>query len=76
MSNFASKLGLIGPKWDKSGTFKDQFPYIFTSLDPVRYGIWIILDYTSYSPFRFGDFICRGGDTFFLLADNEFYTTL
>ena len=25
MSNLASKLGQIGPKWDKFGTFKDQF---------------------------------------------------
>ena len=27
MSNLASKLGQIGPKWDKSGTFEDQFQY-------------------------------------------------
>ena len=25
MSNFASKLGQIDPKWDKSVIFKDQF---------------------------------------------------
>ena len=25
VSNLASKLGQIGLKWDKSGTFKDQF---------------------------------------------------
>ena len=25
VSNLASKLGQIGPKWDKSGTFQDQF---------------------------------------------------
>ena len=28
MSNLASELGHIGPKWDKSGTFYDQFQYI------------------------------------------------
>ena len=28
MSNLASELGQIGHKWDKSGTFKDQFQYI------------------------------------------------
>ena len=28
MANLASKLGQIGPKWDKSGTFYDQFKYI------------------------------------------------
>ena len=28
MSNFASKLGQIGLKWNKSGTFEDQFQYI------------------------------------------------
>ena len=25
---FGYKFGQIGPKWDKSGTFKDQFQYI------------------------------------------------
>ena len=29
MSNLASKSGQIGPKWDKSGTFEDQFQFIF-----------------------------------------------
>ena len=29
MSNLASKLGQIGPKWDKSVTFKDQFSVHF-----------------------------------------------
>ena len=28
MLNLAFKLGHIGPKWDKSGNFKDQFQYI------------------------------------------------
>ena len=32
MSNLACKLGPIGPKWDKSGTFKDQFQYILANL--------------------------------------------
>ena len=31
MSKSASKLGHIGLEWDKSGTFKDQFQYIFFS---------------------------------------------
>ena len=25
MANLVSKLGQIGPKWNKSGTFKDEF---------------------------------------------------
>ena len=28
MLNLVSKLGQIGPKWDKSGTFKDLFQYV------------------------------------------------
>ena len=32
MSNLASKLGQIGPKWDKSGTFYNQFQYILARL--------------------------------------------
>ena len=35
MSNSTSKLGQIGPKWGKSGTFKDQFQYILARRDKM-----------------------------------------
>ena len=34
MSNLASKLGQIGPKWDKSRTFKDLFYLKKSQSDP------------------------------------------
>ena len=30
---FGLQLGQIGPKWDKSGTFKDQFWVYFDKID-------------------------------------------
>ena len=33
VSNLVPKFGQTGPKWDKSGTFKDQFQYKCTETD-------------------------------------------
>ena len=37
MSNLASKLVQVSPKWNKSGTFKDQFQYILDRLAEPKY---------------------------------------
>ena len=57
MSNLAFKLGEIGPKWEKSGTFKDQFRYILArSYSGEQYDKQGVQKHTSViSPFSYSD---------------------